>query len=140
MAIPVAPLIPLIGKVIDKIFPNEEAKAEAKLKLIELTQSGELEKLAASKDVVIAEIQGESAAQRNWRPHLMYLIMFLMVFNGVVVPLVEAMFGVKLPILEAWSAIPKEMWNLLQIGMGGYIVGRTGEKIAKTYFESKRGE
>jgi hypothetical protein len=139
MAIPLAVVLPFVGKIIDKVFPDESTKAEAKIKLLELMQSGELQQMAAAKDVVVAEIQGESAAQRNWRPHLMYLIMLLMVFNGVVVPLVEAMFGVKLPILEAWSAIPDQMWSLLQIGMGGYIVGRSGEKIAKTYFEARKG-
>ena len=139
MAIPLAVVLPFVGKIIDKVFPDESTKSEAKIKLLELMQSGELQQMAAAKDVVVAEIQGESAAQRNWRPHLMYLIMLLMVFNGVVVPLVEAMFGVKLPILEAWSAIPDQMWSLLQIGMGGYIVGRSGEKIAKTYFEAKKG-
>ncbi len=128
--IPIGAILPLVGKVIDRIFPDESTKAEAKLRLLEITQNGELEQLAASKDVVVAEIQGESAAQRNWRPHLMYLIMGLMVFNGVVVPLVEAIWQIKLPILEAWEAIPSDMWTLLQIGLGGYIVGRSGEKIA----------
>jgi hypothetical protein len=26
--------------------------------------------------------------------------------------------------------LPDELWNLLMIGVGGYIVGRSGEKIA----------
>jgi len=25
--------------------------------------------------------------------------------------------------------LPSELWNLLQIGVGGYIVGRSGEKM-----------
>ena len=27
--------------------------------------------------------------------------------------------------------LPDELWNLLMIGVGGYIVGRSGEKIAE---------
>ena len=27
--------------------------------------------------------------------------------------------------------LPEQLWNLLMIGVGGYVVGRSGEKIAK---------
>ena len=29
------------------------------------------------------------------------------------------------------ATLPEELWNLLMIGVGGYVVGRSGEKIAK---------
>ena len=63
----------------------------------------------------------------------MYLIMFLLVFNGMVVPIANVMFDVQIPILEAWTAIPEQMWTLLTIGLGGYIAGRSGEKMIKNW-------
>jgi hypothetical protein len=30
-------------------------------------------------------------------------------------------------------SIPDPMWNLLTIGVGGYIAGRSGEKIAENW-------
>jgi hypothetical protein len=30
-----------------------------------------------------------------------------------------------------------EAWSLLQIGLGGYVVGRSGEKLAKTLKDTK---
>ncbi|MCS7280543.1 MAG: hypothetical protein NZ583_02795 [Desulfobacterota bacterium] len=35
----------------------------------------------------------------------------------------------RLPSLE----IPPDMWTLLEIGIGGYVVGRSAEKIVKTW-------
>lgn len=125
----IAPVMSIIEKTVTDKDLREKLRAELTAQAID--SDSELNKAAAS--IIIAEAQGESAVQRNWRPHLMYLIMGLLVFNGVVVPLSEAIFKVDLPILEAWSAIPGEMWTLLQIGLGGYIVGRTGEKMVKTW-------
>jgi hypothetical protein len=28
--------------------------------------------------------------------------------------------------------LPTDVWTLLQIGLGGYVVGRSGESIART--------
>ena len=29
------------------------------------------------------------------------------------------------------SSLASEAWTMLQIGLGGYVVGRSGEKVAK---------
>ena len=125
----IAPVTDIIGKTItDKDTLN---KIKADLQSQAINADSDLNRAASS--IIIAEAQGESAVQRNWRPHLMYLIMGLLVWNGVAVPVINELFGTTLPILEAWKAIPGEMWTLLQIGLGGYIVGRTGEKIAANW-------
>ena len=141
-------VIETVGGLIDKSITDKDEAARLKheLSLAILGQVGK--DLETQASVIIAEAKGESPAQRNWRPHLMYLIMGLLVYNGVVVPLLNAWgvalmrgaFGVEippLPILEAWTAIPDNLWTLLQIGVGGYIVGRTGEKIAGTMTRPK---
>lgn len=135
--------VPVIGGIVEKglgivddfVEDKDQAnrlKAEIR-KQIEAQAHKERQALIQEQGkIVTAEAQGESAAQRNWRPHLMYLIMFLLVFNGAIVPLGEAFFDVDIPTLEAWDAIPSEMWKLLMIGLGGYIGGRTAEKIVKS--------
>jgi hypothetical protein len=134
--------IPIIGDIIDKGLGIVDSMVEDKDKANELKhaiknqilvqQHDEIvQRLKSQSEIIIAEATGESSAQRSWRPHLMYLIMFLLVFNGVVVPLGEAIFHINIPILEAWNAIPENMWSLLMIGLGGYIGGRTAEKIVK---------
>lgn len=136
--------IPVVGEVVekglgvvDKFVEDKdranEIKAEIKKQIESQSHEKDIEKLKAQAGIIKAEATGESEVQRKWRPHLMYLIMFLLVFNGVVVPLGEAMFQVDIPILEAWDAIPGQMWQLLMIGVGGYIGGRSGEKIIKDW-------
>lgn len=81
-------------------------------KLIEL----ESQKLAAQSKIITAEAEGQSWMQRNWRPVTMLTFLFLVVMDS---------FGW----LPNWLA--DEAWTLLQIGLGGYVVGRSAEQIAK---------
>jgi hypothetical protein len=52
-------------------------------------------------------------------------------WNYLLAPLAELavrlLAGDQVPLA---IALPDELWNLLMIGVGGYIVGRSGEKIA----------
>jgi hypothetical protein len=72
--------------------------------------------LAAQSQIITAEANGQSWMQRNWRPITMLTFLMLVVFDS---------FG--------WLANPlaEQAWTLLQIGLGGYVVGRSGEKIVK---------
>jgi len=81
-------------------------------KLIEL----ESQILTAKAKIITAEANGQSWMQRNWRPITMLTFLMLVVLDS---------FG--------WLANPlaQEAWTLLQIGLGGYVVGRSGEKIVK---------
>lgn len=110
--------------VVDKDKANE-LRATLETQLVNAMQ----ETLRSQADIIVAEARGESWMQRNWRPTLMFFVMFLMFFDGVVVPLVNAFAAVQIPILEAWNAIPDKMWSLLMLGVGGYIAGRSGEKM-----------
>jgi hypothetical protein len=53
-------------------------------------------------------------------------------FIVIYVKFLAPLFDFKIPELE------NEFWNLLQIGIGGYVIGRTGEKIAKEYASTKK--
>jgi len=35
--------------------------------------------------------------------------------------------------VEITLTIPEDLWLLLQIGLGGYVIGRSGESIAKNF-------
>lgn len=141
--------IPVIGDVIDKGLgvidkfvedkdKANELKATIKQQIESQSHEKDIEKLKAQARIITAEATGESGEQRKWRPHLMYLIMFLLVFNGVIVPLGEAIFQVDIPILEAWDAIPSQLWQLLMIGVGGYITSRGVEKGIGIYKGSRK--
>jgi hypothetical protein len=118
-------------KIIDKIIPDPAQREEAKRKLFEVQQAGELRELEAAASVVVAEAKSEYSLTSQWRPITMLTFTAIVANNYIVAPYLQAMFG--------WSVtldMPPQLWNLLSIGIGGYIVGRSGEKIA-TSFKAK---
>lgn len=74
--------------------------------------------------MIVAEAQGESWLQRNWRPLLMLCFVLILFNNYVAAPYARAL-GLALPTLD----LPQGAWALLNIGVGGYIAGRSAEKI-----------
>lgn len=122
----IAALIPaisgIIGKVVDRAIPDkaeaERLKAELTVQVLKLNQ----EELKSASSIILAEVQGGSWLQRNWRPMLMVW------FAGLVG---AYWFGFVPENLDP-SAI-NELFHLVQIGVGGYIVGRSGEKIVKDW-------
>ena len=76
-----------------------------------LRLEGEL--LKAQSSIIKTEMKG-SWIQRNWRPITMLTFLVLVVFDS---------FG--------WihNRLSNEAWTLLQIGLGGYVGGRTLEKV-----------
>ena len=106
---------------LDKLFTSKEEKilAENAIKQILVQKQLELEKMQT--EIIIAEAKG-NWLQRSWRPILMISFGFIVIYVKFLAPL----FGFTIPPLE------NEFWNLLQLGIGGYVVGRSAEKIAKS--------
>ena len=52
-------------------------------------------------------------------------------------PIVKAVWGVDLPVLDAFGEGTEQIWDLLKIGMGGYIIGRSGEKMMSMWKNGK---
>ncbi|MCB9211419.1 MAG: hypothetical protein H6609_18805 [Ignavibacteriales bacterium] len=112
-----------IGDLIDSVTTTDEERNEAEIKLTEIENNLVLQlvnyekSLVESKSKVIeAEAKGESWLQRNWRPITMLTFLVLVVCDS---------FGLLV------FRLSNEAWTLLQIGIGGYVVGRSGEKIVK---------
>lgn len=122
--------LPFVGKVLDKIFPDKEDAAAAKLKLLELEQSGELKELETAAGIVSAEAKSEHWLVAAWRPITMLVFVVIIANNYILYPYLS-LFFTEAPILD----IPPEMWELLKLGIGGYILGRSSEKLMKNYKE-----
>ncbi len=114
--------------LLDKFFPDADEKAKAKLKLVELQASGELTKLQARAGIITAEANSEHFLVAAWRPITMLIFVFIIANNYILYPYLSLFFDAA-PKLD----LPKDMWDLLKIGIGGYTVGRTVEKSVKTY-------
>lgn len=113
-----APLLKGVFNVIDQAVEDKDQAAAIKARLQEMVLTGQIKEIEAAASVILAEARGESWLQRNWRPMLMCLFGVIIANNFLVVPL----FGT--PSAE----IPPDMWELLKLGVGGYVVGRSVEK------------
>lgn len=112
-------VIKQVGDVIDNLFTSDEERANAKIKVLEVLKQQQLELQKLQTEIIVAEAKG-NWLQRSWRPILMLSFGFIVIYVKFVAPL----FDLKIPELE------NEFWDLLQIGIGGYVVGRSAEKIA----------
>lgn len=107
---------------------NERVKIEVDLEKAKLRHEIDIERLGVERDklkaqIILAEAQGKSAAQRNWRPHLMYVIMAILINNLILYPYLMNLFdwGVMLE-------LPNALYGLMTVAVGGYIGGRSYEK------------
>jgi len=124
---------PLVGDVVKRILPEDKDKrmeVERELNMALMQNSAAIEQAAAS--VIKAEAESEHKITATWRPILMLTITAIVGWNYLVAPLVELMVrlfaGDAVPLT---IPLPEELWQLLMIGVGGYVVGRSGEKIAR---------
>ncbi len=116
-------IIKPITDLIDNLSTSDEERGKLEIELTRIENlflqkalEYEAKLLDAQGRIVEAEAKGQSWLQRNWRPVTMLTFLILVVCDS---------FG--------WLAfrLSAEAWTLLQIGLGGYVVGRTGEKIVE---------
>ena len=123
----ISALAPIVGDIVKEAIPDPDKKAEAenKVRLALLENTKQIE--ASASQIILAEAKSESWIASSWRPILMFNITLIVSVNYLIFPLIEVATGSKLMI-----PLPDELWTLLTVGVGGYVVGRSGEKVANT--------
>jgi len=115
-------IISPVKDIIDEVHTSEEEKLKTKAEMfkMEMAISPKLmdykrQLLESKTKIITAEARGQSVLQRTWRPITMLTFLVLVVCDS---------FG--------WLAfrLSGDAWTLLQIGLGGYVTGRSLEKIA----------
>lgn len=115
---PISTALEIGGKLIDRMWPNPEDKAKAQIALLELAQKGELEEMSAKAEIVKTEAASSHWLAANWRPIVM------LTFAGLIV---ARWFGWSAPNLSEAEYL--KLWSIVEFGLGGYVVGRSVEKI-----------
>lgn len=128
----VSAFAPVLAKVLDRVIadPEKRRRAEAELHLALVEQSASLESHAAA--IIRAEARGGSSLQRNWRPILMLTIVAIIANNYLIAPYLQALFGTGLML-----DLPDEFFNLMTVGVGGYVIGRSAEKGIRAWKEKE---
>ena len=123
---PIAALLDIGGKLIDKLIPDPQAKAQAQLELLKMQQEGRLAELTAdSKEMeeltkrLQADMGSDSWLSKNIRPMTLIAILTgYFIFAGL------SAAGIQ--VNEAYVRLLGE-WGMLI--MSFYFGGRTLEKI-----------
>jgi len=121
-------LAPIVGDLVKRLVPDSdkanEIEKEVKLALLEHTDSLE----AMRGKIVLSEAQSSNWLTAAWRPMLMMVVVLIIACNYLLFPII-GIFYPEMITLE----LPQELWQLLTIGVGGYVVGRSGEKMVDTW-------
>jgi len=127
----IAALIPaiagIIGKVVDKAIPDKDQAERVKADLTAQLMQMRHDEFQAAARIVLAEAQGKSWLQRSWRPILM------LTFGALIV---ARWLGWVAPNLSEAEYLA--LWDIIKIGLGGYVVGRSVEKVAPHVADAMR--
>jgi len=128
-------LIPILGNLLDRIFPDAKAASEAKLEVMRMAQAGELAQLDADLKLATGQIEvnkveaaNESLFVAGWRPAIGWVCGAAFAFKFILGPaavVAMAMAGhpITLPTFDF-----SEM-NTILIGLLGLGTLRTVEKV-----------
>lgn len=123
-------LTSILPSLIDKLFPDPAKAGEAKLKLMELQQSGALAELQAQTDLAkgqlavnLAEANSSNLFASSWRPAIGWVCAIALFYEFLARPLAIG-FGIgQFPDLDMGDL------NTLLFGMLGLGALRTVEKV-----------
>lgn len=133
----IAALLPILGTVLERILPDQKASDDAKLRVMELMQRGELAQLDADVKLATGQLEVNKAEASSgdpfttrWRPFIGWVCGFGCAWNWIGLPVAKfAMEAIGHPVALAPADLSEMMPLLLgMLGLGGY---RTLEKIKK---------
>ena len=122
-------IAPILGKVAGSLFPDPEAKAKAESEMMQQLIEHQAEIEAAAGQIIQTEAASKHWLAANWRPVTM------LTFVGLIV---ARWFGFAAP--ELSEAEYLKLWSIVELGLGGYVVGRSVEKIMPSIFNHMKGK
>ncbi|NDE90868.1 MAG: hypothetical protein EB059_06995 [Alphaproteobacteria bacterium] len=128
-------LFPFLFKLLDRIVPDEKARANAKLELLK----SENQQLVTEMQASLSAIVTEGASQDPWtsraRPSFLYVI-----YITILSCFIGGIFGIWYPqetqqasvnINALLRAIPQDLYHLFGMGYLGYAGARSFDKWKK---------
>lgn len=111
---------PILGKIAGNLFPDpadelKRIEIQNQLQMALMANATQLELAAAS--VVKAEAESEHWLAANWRP------LTMLTFLGLIV---AKWLGWTAPGIS--EALELKVFDIIEIGLGGYVIGRSVEK------------
>jgi Holin of 3TMs, for gene-transfer release len=125
-------LISPIAALIDKIIPDPRARDAAKLELLKLQGSQEMDAIKTQMTAIVAEAQSADPWTSRARPSFLY-VMYAMILWAIPMGLIAAVRpdmarGIANGMNAYLAGIPEPMWALFGTGYLGYTVARSWGK------------
>jgi len=129
-------LIAPLSKLIDKIIPDPHARDAAKLELLKLQGSQELEAVRVQMSAIIAEAGSADPWTSRARPSFLY-VMYAIILWAIPMGLIAATQPEMAKNIAAGmnaylGGIPEPLWTLFGTGYLGYTVARQWGKAKGT--------
>ena len=126
-------LIGPITSIIDKIIPDKEARAKAKLELLTLQGSQEMEMIEAQLQAIVAEADSKDPWTSRARPSFLY-VMYVLLLASLPMGLLSAFNpAAARDIAEGMNAylagLPEPLYALFGTGYLGYTAARQWGKV-----------
>ena len=116
-----------LGKVflniVARFIPDKSEAEKAAAQLKQATLEFMSKTQDAQKEIILAEVKGESWAQRNWRPYTAFISIFCLLHNYILLPYLLLFFPAMTPVV-----IPDTVMTTLTGLLGVYFGGRSIEK------------
>lgn len=126
-------LIGPIASIIDKVIPDKEARAKAKLELIALQGSQELRSIEARMAAIVAEANSKDPWTSRARPSFLYVMYVILLFAlpmGILAafhPETAADIGTGMN--NYLNGLPEPLYALFGTGYLGYTAARQWGKV-----------
>jgi Holin of 3TMs, for gene-transfer release len=122
-----------IGKLLDKIIPDPQARDRAKIELLQLQGSQEMEALKAQLSAILAEAGSTDPWTSRARPSFLY-VMYAMILWAIPMGLIAAVApdmakGIANGMNAYLAGIPEPLWALFGTGYLGYTAARQWGKV-----------
>ena len=126
-------LIGPIASIIDKIIPDKEARAKAKLELLALQGSHDLKQIEARLAAIVAEAESSDPWTSRARPSFLY-VMYVMILWALPMGILAAFNpSVAMEIARGMNAylngLPEPLYALFGTGCLGYTAARQWGKV-----------
>jgi hypothetical protein len=128
-------IVGTIGKVLDRVLPDDKAKAAAALELAKLQQDGELQELTIRMSAIVEEAKSQDPWTSRARPSFLYVFYALILFSipmGILTIFSPSSATTLITGFKAWlDAMPKELYELFGAGYLGYCGARSWDKNSR---------
>lgn len=129
-------IIAPIAKLIDRIIPDPQARDQAKLELIKLQGSQEMEEMKTQISAIMAEAASADPWTSRARPAFLYVMYALLLWSipmGLIAATQPAMARAIASGMNAYLAgIPEPLYALFGTGYLGYTAARTWGQVKGT--------